>query len=159
MATGDKRFDAFMAKGRKMVEELTAELDALEAGVNGEKTPGQRANAMIAAWSARWQSKYRTGYVLAARAKAIAGFMRLFKASMTDEDIMGRMDAYLKSTDRFYSEARHSLDLFFTSVNKFSGTPVDDADFLQAPVINCSHTPRCKSDQEHTRKRAAEMRA
>jgi hypothetical protein len=156
----DKKFEAFLARGRKMVEELAAELDTMEALAAGEATPEQRANRLIKIWGDKWQRRYRAAYIVGNRGKVIAAFKRIFKAQLDDTDIAARMDGYLASSDRFYTEARHSLDLFFGAVNKFSGTPVaDDEAFLTAPVADCRHTPRCKSDQEHTRKRAQEMRA
>jgi hypothetical protein len=160
MADKRKQVEGLIARQRKLGEEMLAIADDLEALINGEDTTGQQVNKLMGAWSSRWQVRYKRAYVFTARAKAAAGFKRLLKG-MDADDIETRMVQYLQSTDSFYATSRHSLDLFFTSVNKFPGNDkaIDDAEFLTAPVADCSHAPRCKSDQEHTRRRAAEMRA
>lgn len=154
-----KQVEGIIARMRKSAEELTVQANDLEALLNGEDTTGQQIAGLFKSWGDIWGTRYKVAFVFMARAKCSAGFKRLLTAGMTVKDVEARMLAYVGSHERFYVDARHSLDLFFKCVNKFGATAAGDELALTAPVADCTHKPRCKSDQEHTRRRSQEMRA
>lgn len=160
MADKKKQVEGVIARMRKTAEDLLTQASDLEAVLNGDDTTGQQVGRLFDRWALHWRARYRNKYVFVARAKAGAGFKRLLK-DMTLDDIDARMQQYVASNDPFYTMTLHSIDAFFTAVNKFpgTGTTTDEAQFLQAPVGDCTHSPRCKSDQEHTRRRGQDMRA
>ncbi len=159
MADKRKQVEGIIARMRKGAQDLLTQADDLEALLHGEDTTGQQIGQLIKAWDEQWSLKHAGKKYIHTRAIAAGGFKRLL-AELESGDIRARMVQYLDSRDPFYVTSRHALNLFFASVNKFAGTGGnDDAEFLTAPVADCSHSPRCKSAQEHTRKRSQEMRA
>lgn len=162
MADKRKQVEGVIARMRKVSADAAAVADDLEALLDGADTTGQLVNRLMKAWGAAWSIRNggRT-YVFTARAANAGALKRLLAAGMKAEDIEARMEQYCASRDPFYVTARHAFEVFVKSINKFTGTAEarDDEQFLEAPVRECSHTPRCGSEQEHTRKRAQEMRA
>jgi hypothetical protein len=71
-----------------------------------------------------------------------------------------RMTTYFGDRDVFIAKNRHPLNLFVSRINVYarpvSMRPEDLPDEIPA---DCRHDPPCRSDADHTRKRAAEMRA
>lgn len=158
----DKRgqVEGLIARMRKNAEDGLLLASELEAILNGDSTVGQQVNRLFKAWPAIWRTKYRREYLFTSRAKVGGAFKKLL-ATMTVEDIEARMAQYVESRDPFYAQASHPIELFLKAINKFAGTgaAADEGEFLQAPVVDCQHKPRCKSEQEHTRRRTQEVRA
>lgn len=153
-----KTVEAQLERAKKLAAELLAQLDVLDGAIRGEKTPGQNINRLFKSWGELWTARYHSAYVTTNRAKVAAQCKKLL-GSLTVEDIEARMAQYLASNDRFYTQAKHSLDLFLVSINKFSGSgPSDDDGFMAAPPPDCRHTPACKTDAEHTQRRARDLR-
>jgi hypothetical protein len=104
----------------------------------------------------QWTERYAPGSVKGAYvwqwAKDITLMKRLLK-TLSVEEIERRMSNYLKSSEPFFVKNRHTFSLFVGSVNQFAEFSKELHEELPAPV-GCKHLPLCRSDQEHTRRRA-----
>lgn len=160
MADKKKQVEGIIARQRKLAEEQLGLAADLEALLNGDNTTGQDVARLFKTWGDLWAKRYARDHVFTSRAKVGAAFKKLL-ATMPVTDIEARMRQYLASRDPFYSGAGYAIEVFLKAINKFPGIGPDpgDGEFLQAPVGDCKHSPRCKSDQAHTRLRAQEMRA
>lgn len=134
--------------------DLLAEMDEI---LGGRASIGEKLRQVETAWLAAWSSRYHSDYVFQYM-KDRPQWKRLLKA-FTPEELQVRMLGYIKDDDPFYVQRRHPLNVFWQAVNKYA--PVNGAEFdLEAPTVeDCRHTPRCGSDQAHTKKKMAEMRA
>lgn len=157
-ATDRARYER-MAKrlraGAGVLEELALEVEAML----GEKaTPGQDAKRALDWFCGAWQGRYATKYVVNG-AKDMAMLKRVLK-SMSVDELELRMKRFFESSDPFYVNAKHGLGVFVAAVNKFGASDGREEEDLKlvAPVADCRHKPACKSDQEHTRRKMAEMR-
>lgn len=74
------------------------------------------------------------------------------------EEVARRAANYLTNDDPFLVRSRHPFGLFVSGINSYSGGG-DVADLELSPPIDCRHTPRCSSDQEHTKRQGEERRA
>jgi hypothetical protein len=138
-------------------------LDEMRLIIGGHAGIGKSLKRVYEAFDEAWTARYaRTGgrrfaYVWNMREDTPAAKRLL--AKLEPEEVIARVDRYLRSPNPFYAEVRHSFRIFARDVNVF-------ADDLQIPfedpgatVADCRHDPPCRSDQEHTRVRAREMRA
>jgi hypothetical protein len=139
-------------KARTLLEQVSEQLDAIEAMLNDGDTPGQQARQALAFYGKAWESKYRTRHILPHVAGAMVQVKKLLK-EMTLAELQAAMGQYLQSRDRFYVEARHPLAMFVKAVNKFTAAAPTDDLFEHAPP-DCRHQPRCKTDIECSRRGA-----
>lgn len=146
-------FDAYRethTKGGELLEEINRLL-------NGEQGIADKLRALehqlSLTWEARYHSPYLWNYV-----RDRAQMKKLLK-TLEPAEIAARWLSYLKDNDPFYVRSRHSFGFFAGNVNRFAGeAPAELQLDVDAPA-DCRHTPRCSSDQEHTRKRQSELRA
>lgn len=105
-------------------------------------------------WQELWRTRYRSGYLWSYARDRL--YLKRLLAKIEIEDLERRMQAYLADNDPFIVNARHPFGLFGTQVNRYAGLfPVEDVQ----PSGDCRHTPRCGSEQEHTKRRMADMRS
>lgn len=157
-AANEKKLMALVSAAVVTHEKLRVQLEEIVAVLNAEPSIGAQAKDLVGWFVQAWGQKYRGQTYVPTWGKDIASMKRLLKA-LTTVEIETAITRFLKSPDPFYANARHPLALFVGSVNKFTGNDaLDDETFLQAPVVDCRHTPKCKSDQEHTRRRQADLR-
>lgn len=147
-----KRLDDVEAAAQSILR-LVGEL---REAVAAEPSDRQVVKKLLTAFDELRAKRYNERYVFAG-AKDAAQAKRLLR-SMSKEEIWRRMQVYIGSNDPFYVKVRHSFGAFVTAINslrppagKYLGDP--------APVVGCTHTPRCESDVEHTRRRAEDMRS
>lgn len=88
-------------------------------------------------------------------AKDAPNMKRLVKM-LTVEELKQRMLIYLKCRDEFYHAKKHPFPMFVATVNNWAGNRAGD-DSFNVPVVGCLHSPPCRSDQDHTRKRQQEI--
>lgn len=153
--------DKEKAKAQKVMEGIRAtftrlaeQFEELDAIFAGDTSAGTIATNLVKSFKAKWENAHRGETYVPTWAKDISQMKRISRA-LEPQDILERIDQFLASRDRYYVEGRHSLGMFVSNVNRFAGrasTEADEANFLRAPVIGCSHSPRCKDDQEHTRR-------
>jgi len=131
--------------------ELTEEIQRLLAGEEGI---GEKLKRLETFFSQRWQARYRTPYVWAF-ARDVPQLKRLLKM-LPIAEIELRIARYLFNDDPYYVKVKHNFGIFVSSINEHAADalPIVDA----GHVRDCKHVPACTSDQEHTKKRSAEMR-
>lgn len=132
---------------------LGDELEALEAILTGEATPGQQARDILKTYAAVWRTRYNDEQLVINWPKDTAIIKRLLR-TLPLEEINRRIVAFFDHRDRFYVEARYPIAMFASAINKLGGrgpAGVDD-DVLTAPPSDCRHAPKCRTDVECTRK-------
>ena len=134
--------------------EVTEEIGRLLAGDIGI---GDILKGLERDLSARWSTRYRTDYIWQ-YIKDRPNMKRLLK-TLSPEEIRIRWAAYLRDDEDYVVKARHPFALFCSSINRYAeqGHATTLEDIFQAP-LDCRHTPTCKTDQEHTRRRMSDMR-
>lgn len=133
-------------------------LDEIGHLVRGEPGMAEHLKQAIAGWEASWHTRYRSRYVWN-RTIEIPQVKRLIK-QLGVEELVARSVNYVANDDPYYLRARHGFGLFASQVNRFaSASSSDESTFELTPPADCRHTPPCKSEQEHTRKRSSELRA
>jgi hypothetical protein len=77
------------------------------------------------------------------------------------DELKARFVRYVKNDDPFYVKARHPFGLFVSSVNTHAaqGQAAEDLELSAAAPADCRHSPPCRSDVEHTRRRQQDLRA
>lgn len=135
------------------IAKLHDQVAALEAAVAGENPVG----AAIITWRRKWKAHYGADYTMTAADK---GQIKRLVTQLGVDDVTRRMTAFFSDRDLFLAKNRHPMNLFVGGINRFaqpvSMRPEDLPDEIPA---DCRHDPPCRSDADHTRKRAAEMRA
>lgn len=158
--TGDVRLEKvtkLLAVAKELHDrhgDALAEMDAILGGGVGI---GAKIQQVETAWQAAWSSRYHGDYVFQYQ-KDRPQWKRLLK-SFTPEALQVRILGYIQDEDAFYVSRRHPLGLFWQAVNKYAPVNGSGFDLEAPPVADCQHQPRCRSDQDHTRKKQAEMRA
>ncbi len=130
-------------------------LEEVAALMGGGAGIGARLKMAEGAFAAAWSQRYAGAYVWSyAKDRTL---LKGLLGKMVDGEILDRMVAYIKDDDQFLVRARHPFGLFVSSVNRYAAAPRDVLDLLEAPA-DCKHDPPCRDDQEHTRRKGAEMR-
>ena len=77
------------------------------------------------------------------------------------EETNRRMETYLRASEPFFVNGRHSFGIFVASINSLATRqPVTLADLdLEPGPVGCQHTPRCADDVAHTKRKVAESRS
>lgn len=159
------RAEAFVVLMRKMHKRLGEELDIIEATLRAEATPGQIAKDLLDRFCLKWKERHRgEAYIVGGEGAKLIGMLKRLltgKTPLEPAEIDRRMGVYFASRDPFIVNAKYPLEMFVKGINKYSGArAIDDASFLTAPPPgDCRHSPRCRTDVEHTEKRRREMRA
>ena len=161
MADSDtRRLDALrklITKAKELHEQIGAILSEQDDLLGGGVGIGAKLAQLEASWQAAWASRYHGEYVFA-YLKDRAAWKKLLK-SFTVEALQIRILGYISDGDSFYVQRRHPLNLFVMNVNKYAPEEAFASFDLEAPVVSdCKHLPRCKSDAQHTKKRATELR-
>ncbi len=124
--------------------------------LSGQPGIGQILKRLETTFSSLWQVRHGSPYAWH-YVKDRAQMKRLIKLLGADE-LEARMTAYLRDGSPYVVDARHPFAIFVASVNRYPGRAAADLT-LDAPAIDCQHRPPCQSDQEHTHRRNAELRA
>lgn len=150
------RIDRLCDDIEETIAKLHDQVRTLRSAVAGENTVGKA----IAYWQASWKGRYRADYDLT---KADAGNLKRLVTKHGLGELCARLNRYLHDRDDFLERQKHPLSIFFSRVNTYAspiaGAGPFDVDTEMEPPPDCRHAPPCRSDQEHTRKRAAERRA
>lgn len=142
-------FKEHQDKGNALVEEI----EKILAGAPGTALLLKRLEGSFEdAWQSRYPGRYVWNY------KIDRPQMKRLLASLAPEEIEDRMLNYIRSNDAFYAERRHEFRIFASQNNRFASAPATFELSAAAPG-DCKHSPRCSSDQEHTRKKSQELRA
>jgi hypothetical protein len=142
--------------------EVLAEVTTL---LEGGASIGTKLKAVERAFDAAWCARYapgQSGRYVWQYVKDVPQIKRLLKI-LSLEAITERALNYLRDDDPFFTKARHPFGFFVSSINRFA--PAADAPpEMQlaggdARPYACVHTPACRNDAEHTRRRMSELRA
>lgn len=143
-------------------EQMGALSDEVTALLAGDASIGDVLKRVEKHFDTAWAVRYAPGQVgryIWNYGKDRPQWKRLIKM-LGVEELERRVLNYMRDGDDFYVRARHPFALFITNVNRFASEQQARDFELQAPiVVDCRHQPPCTSDQEHTRKRMADMRA
>lgn len=144
---------------RDLHEKLAAIIQEVDDILDGKASIGAKMKEVESAWRTAWSSRYQGEYVFD-YAKDRPHMKRLLtKGRFTPADLQARMVGYITDSEKFYVERKHPFGLFVSSVNRWAPVNGTHRDEEEAKPVGCQHTPPCRSDQEHTRRRHAEMRA
>jgi hypothetical protein len=165
-ATEDKTAKATIGKIKKLLETL-AELRTKESDVLAEMETLLGGGVGIAAQLKAVQHAFETahatrysGRYVWQHTRDVPNLKRLIK-SLGVEELRVRFGNYLRNNDRFFTTARHSFGAFVASVNQHAaaGNALPEGFELDAPAVaDCKHHPPCTTDQQHTRRKMAEVR-
>ena len=147
-----ERTASLVAELHRLLERQLEQIAELEKILSDEPTTTSQTPTLFAAWGHKWAAAHEGEKYVFAQGRDGAAFKRLLKA-LPLEEIIGRMEAFLADTDPWLVQRRHPLGVFLKNINSIG--PTHQA---PAPVIGCSHVPRCTSEAEHTKKRLAEVR-
>lgn len=148
----DRERRLLMAKVGAIDEEIAR---LLEGGVPIADMVRQVHTQFAETWAKRYPGHYVYTYT-----KDTPAAQRLLRY-MTVEEIGQRATVYLRDSDPFYKQVRHSFGIFCQNINRFAPpteTVVEELE-LTHPPVGCTHVPQCRDDIEHTNKRNGEMRA
>jgi len=148
-----RKLTALVEKLREVQAQTCDIAEEMQRLLSGDPGIGARMKQVELAWQTAWGSRYHAEYVFNYTVDR-AHLKRLLK-TFTPADLQIRILNYIKSEDQFCVSRRHPFALFVATVNQHA--PVTEFDL--APSVDCRHTPRCRTDEEHTVKRGAEMRA
>lgn len=152
-----KKCEKLLERLRELQAQTYAITEELLEVTGGRVTISDKLKQLEATFSTLWQARYGSPYVWH-YVKDRPQLKRLL-SKLELQAIATRMGNYMRCDDPFLVKARHGFGLFVNQINRYA----DDREYgldlaLEAPVVDCRHVPECKSDQEHTRKRMADMR-
>ncbi len=141
---------------RELHDKMTAVLNEIEEIFGGGVGIASKLQQVETAYKAAWSGRYHGDYVFNYQRDRAA--LKRVLQKLTPEDLQVRMVRYLQDDTPAVARERHPFQWFLSSVNRYAdaGESVRDVE-LSAPVADCRHTPRCKSDQEHTRLKMREL--
>lgn len=163
MADGEKQLKVKVTKLYDALREQQAKCYAIteEIGkiLRGDPGIGDDMKAAREIWQGLWSARYRGDYVWT-MTREMPQLKRILQ-QLGLVEFEQRAGNYLSSTDPYYAQSRHSFGLFTSQVNRFAtaGTPTGDLGLEVDAPADCKHAPRCKTDQEHTRRRSEDLRA
>ena len=144
-------------KQAALIEEINALLGG-GAGIAAQMKEFEQAFDLV--WCQRY-ARGENGRYIWRFAQDRAQIKKLLK-TLGLEEMKLRAARYIADDDPYRVRARHPFGLFVSNINSYAREAAAPADFAlgdTSPAVGCTHTPRCASDVEHTRKRGAEMRA
>ena len=144
-----------LEQARELHEKQAAIIDEIDAHLGGRATIGKELKAAEQAYTDAWAGRYRTGGYVWRYTTDRPHMKRLIKTLGTEE-LVARFARYLGSSEEFATRSRHSFSMFVATVNQWAA-PAEFA--LDGGVPDCKHVPPCTSDQQHTKRKTAEMRA
>lgn len=104
--------DLFKVKAR-----MGDALDQLQAILESQPSPGQKAKRVLDTFCKRWAEHHPNEKYIVNGPKDIGALKRLLAAGLTVDDLEARIVRYLQTDDKFYASARHSFGVFVASVN------------------------------------------
>ena len=147
-----------LTKWQELYEQFGMILAEQDNLLGGGVEISTKLHQLEASWQTAWASRYHGEYVFA-YLRDRPQWKKLLK-SFTVEALQIRILGYIRDGDPFYVQRRHPLNLFILNVNKYAPEDHFGTFDLESPVTtDCKHLPRCSSDAQHTKRRAAELRA
>lgn len=143
-------------KRREVLEEMERIL-AGKPGVN------EHLKTVMGAWNGLWRTRYSANYAWRQTEDVpqIKRLMKLLGETMEQgaAELVKRANAYIRSDDPYHKMVRHKFAIFVANINDFADDALPLGDDDHAAAVGCGHTPACRNDDEHTRRKMREMRA
>lgn len=151
-----QRSTKLLAAAVELHEKQTAILTELQTLLGGGVPLGDKIKRLENYFSDLWEQRYAAPYVWN-WTKDRAQMKRLLQRT-TEDDIAGRMAAYLFDPDLYIARVRHPFPMFVAKFNSY--VPASPAALsLEMAPTDCHHVPPCQSDAEHTSLKLRELRA
>jgi hypothetical protein len=132
-------------------------IDELQTIVEGGEPIGALLKHATAHFAELWTARYGGAYVWQ-HTRDQPQMKRLIK-QLGAADVEDRMLNYIRNGDDFFKQRKHPFTLFVSTVNQHASKGTEPASIdLEPEAVDCHHIPKCRSDQEHTRRRQEEMR-
>lgn len=133
-------------------EEDGALIEELERLIGGGRGIGEMLQEFYAHWIALWpHGVYEFNFT------KDAPHCKRYIRSMGLEELKHRAHRYLKCVDPYYASRRHPFAMFVATINTWAEGALAGAEDVDAAPVGCTHTPPCRSDQEHTQRRQRAM--
>jgi len=146
---------------RDLLEKLVAVAQELETITSGGVSIGTLMRKATATWELLWCARYAPGNAIGYFWVGARDFplLKRLVLKLGVEELEKRMGAYVVNDDPFFVKTRHQFASFVATVNSHTAIAAPADLELSAAPVGCQHQPACSSDQAHTRRRMAEMRA
>ena len=161
------RLTKLIALGRELHEKLGAVLEEADEMNAGGYGMAAQLKAFQKEFDRLWGTRYAAGeagrYVWRFAAD-VPNQKRLIK-TLGLQELITRAVRYINTEEPFLVKNRHPFGLFASGINSYAAQAGAPADFaLERPASeDCrregKHVPPCGSDQEHTRRKMADMKA
>lgn len=137
-------------------------LDEFDELLGGGAGIASQMKAFMEAFDTAWCARYAAGQhgrYIWRYAVDRPNIKRLLKALGLVE-MVKRATVYVSNEDPYVIRSRHPFGLFVSGINSYCGEgDAADLELSAQSAIDCRHAPRCTSEQEHTKKKQAELRA
>lgn len=153
-----EKLKALLSVAMDLQEKLDATLGELSTQLGGGEALGDVLKRLYRVYGAAWAERYRGGRYVWAYQKDAPNLKRLLKM-LGEEELSARMVRYIATDDPFIVRARHPFGLFVTGVNSYAGQAAPFTLEEDGPVADCRHSPKCRTDAEHTTRRRADLHA
>jgi hypothetical protein len=151
-----ERLGKLLPIARELQDKMAAVLAECEEIFGGGAGIAAKLKQVETAYKAAWSSRYHGDYVFN-YARDRAGLKRVLQ-KLTPDDLQTRMIRYLQDDTPAVIRERHPFQWFLSSVNRYTDQSESMRDVeLKAPVADCRHSPRCTSDQAHTKLKMREL--
>lgn len=124
--TRDEQIEQQLTLLRDGLAKMGSQLDALEALMSSEPTPGQLAKGLVGTFIIEWGKRYPgPAYAVTSWPREIGNFKRLLGKpnNLKADELHRRIERYIRSNDKYYAGEHHPLGLFFQAVNRFADDP------------------------------------
>lgn len=148
-----ERLDRLVKAMREIAIEAVDCADELQAIMDAQPSRGQEAKKLLDHFVKYWERKHAGRKMVVNGAKDMASLKRVLR-TLSAPDIAARIAAYFRCVDKFVVDADWSLPVFISRINSLS----EHDGVVAASVVGCTHTPRCATEVQHTRRSMDEMK-
>ncbi len=157
------KLERLLGKATELYDQLGDVLEEFDEVLGGGAGIGAKLKRVYEEFGHAWGTRYANGdpkaYVWNMRVDA-PNAKRIIKAVGVDE-VIARIPRFVRDDFDPLLRARHPFAWFVKAINQYaekSAAGVGDLELDAAPApADCRHTPRCKSDAEHTSRRRLYM--
>lgn len=152
-----KQLTKLVASHRELLAKMFVISEEIELLLKGKVTIHAQAIDALNYFDAVWFERYHAPYVHRIDTE-LPQLKRFIRETHDVEIVKRRMFNYIRNDDAYYAERRHPFGLFVTSFNSHTDEAAHTLDLGDA-VADCRHTPRCRTDAQHTNRKRNELRA
>jgi hypothetical protein len=138
-------------------DEDGALLEELERLIGGGPGIGELMKGRYAAWNEAWSLTHSGTYVF--NFTVDAPQMKRLIRELGVEELDARMVNYMRDRDEWLMRNKHPFGAFVKQNNRYATSQQEWPPAAVVPPTGCKHQPPCRSDQAHTKRLNAEVRA